>query len=113
MYQCLLSLALCVEVIFLQPVTASYVWFHDPQAKRNKETTRNMSRVLNINNTYVIGRIKSNLEPDGIFIDRQNSCSLHRPACCKQVGSGVCLSASAYKTHTAGLGATGRSNRKV
>lgn len=29
-----------------------------------------MSHVLNINNIYVKGQIRSNLEPDGIYIDR-------------------------------------------
>lgn len=79
MCQCPLSLALCIEVIFLQP-TDSCVWLQGPQTKCNKETSRNMSRVLNINNTYVIGQIKRDLEPDGIYIDRQKSCSLHSRA---------------------------------
>lgn len=66
------------------------------QAECNKETARNTSRVLNINNIYAIGRIKGNLEPDGIYIDRRNPCSLHRRACCKQACSGAYFSASEY-----------------
>lgn len=69
----------------------------DPRAKCNEETTWNMSRVLNINIIYVIGRIKGNLEPDGICIGRQKSCSWHRRACCTPVCSGAYLSVSKWK----------------
>lgn len=84
MCQCPLSLALCMEVIFLWP-TDSSVWLRGPQTKCNKEAARNPSRVLNINNTDVIGQIKRDLEPDGIGSGPHKS--LHSRACRKQVRS--------------------------
>lgn len=75
-----------MEVIFLEP-TDSSVWLWGPQTKCNKETARNPSRVLNINNTYVIGQIKRDLEPDGICGGRQKSGSLHSPLVTNKSGA--------------------------